>query len=194
MRLILVAHAVVGAAVVAALTHLALWLRPGRPLRWRGVKWLAAAGAILSVGQFVLGNVLYPDYKLDVRVAFFEDPVAVSGEAMLRAESQARARDAWLGEHDTDTEPLVPPARQIPLRADLSSVSRAFDIKEHMASLSLALSLATCLLAFTLDPKQREQRSGVLLLFGFSLLAAVGAWAAGLLGLWTTSFRAVGSL
>jgi hypothetical protein len=76
-RLLLILHAVIGAATVAVSTHLALWsvrLARGQTGRRRGVRWFAAVELGLYVTQFALGNVMYPTYKVRVRAAYFDLP------------------------------------------------------------------------------------------------------------------------
>lgn len=104
-RWLLVAHTAVAAAVVGAATHLVVWLRPfvrGQFERLRGARKLAAISAGLYVVTLILGNLVYPVYKVRVRVEYLERPAAVVAEQQQRAEIAAQARaehDAALG-HD----------------------------------------------------------------------------------------------
>jgi hypothetical protein len=69
-RLLLVAHAVVGAVLVAATTHLVVWAYPylrGQVARHRGVRIFATVALAAYLVQFVLGNLLYPAYVVRVR-------------------------------------------------------------------------------------------------------------------------------
>lgn len=75
-RALLLIHAVLGCALVGALTHNFLWSLPyldGRyeraPAERRFLRW----GARLFGGAFVAGLILYPAYKLEVRVGWLDD-------------------------------------------------------------------------------------------------------------------------
>jgi hypothetical protein len=172
-RAVLVLHGVLGAAVVAASTHLAVWvwkLRRGQRQREAGARWLAAVGAVLYALQFLAGNLLYPVYKVRVRSEYFDSPSAVSEDARAR---RARSLGA--------AAPESPPPR-------LERLARLFDIKEHLVALGLALAVAAAFLV-------RHEREGA---GGLLLCCAVGAagcaWVGGVVGLWVASFRSVGAL
>jgi hypothetical protein len=172
-RWLLVLHGVLGAAVVATTTHLAVWswrLRRGEKRRARGAVWLATVGASLCLVQFVAGNLLYPVYKVRVRAEYFDSPPAVAADAQAR-----RARS--LG----GAAPAAPPPR-------LEATSRLFDVKEHAVALGLALAVAAAFLA-----RHAREGTGDLLLW-CALGSAACAWAGGVIGLWVTSFRSVGGL
>jgi hypothetical protein len=171
-RWLLVLHAVLGAAVVATTTHLAVWswrLRRGEARRARGAVWLAVVAASLYLLQFLAGNLLYPVYKVRVRAEYLDSPPAVAGDAQTRrARSLAPA-------------PAAPPPR-------LEAIARLFDVKEHAVALGLALAVAAAFLA-----RYAREGTGDLLLC-CALGSAGCAWAGGLIGLWVTSFRSVGGL
>ena len=172
-RWLLVLHGVLGAAVVATTTHLAVWswrLRRGEARRAGGVVWLAAVGASLCLLQFLAGNLLYPVYKVRVRGEYFDSPPAVAADAQAR-----RARSL------TPAAPSAPPPR-------LEPIARLFDVKEHVVALGLALAVAAAFLA----RYAREGTGDLLLWCAFG--SAACAWAGGLIGLWVTSFRSVGGL
>lgn len=172
-RLFLILHGVVGAAVVAATTHLVVWswrLLRGQKLRLRGARWLAVAAAILYVAQLALGNLLYPVYKVRVRAEYLDSPSAVADDARTRRAHRMGA-----------AAPEAPP----PL---LDRLARAFDIKEHVTALGLALALAAAFVVRRVD-----EGGGGLLVF-CAVGAAACAWFGGLVGLWVASFRSVGGL
>src|SRR5690606_14489543 len=78
-RLLLVLHAVVGAATVAVATHLVVWMRgwlKGRFARRRAVVRFAWLSLALFAATFLLGNLGYPLYKVKVRSAYLENPMA----------------------------------------------------------------------------------------------------------------------
>ncbi len=172
-RLVLVVHAVVGAAVVAASTHLVVWtwkLRRGQAFRAGGARWLAGVGAALYVLQFLLGNLIYPAYKVRVRGEYFESPSAVSEDMRARRARSLGAR-----------APEAPPPR-------LERLARLFDVKEHLVALGLALAVAAAFLV------RRADEGGSALLLFCAIGAATCAWVAGVVGLWAASFRSVGAL
>jgi hypothetical protein len=79
--LLLIVHGLVAVALLGAITHQlvsALWRRPSRGdtfiHRFAGVsqRTYTAAVAYLYLATVVLGAVLYPDYRLNVRVPFEE--------------------------------------------------------------------------------------------------------------------------
>ncbi|HKA90387.1 MAG TPA: hypothetical protein VKE22_22145 [Haliangiales bacterium] len=175
-RLVLVLHAVVGAAVVASTTHLVVWawkLRRGQARRAGGTRWLALVGAGLYGVQFVLGNLMYPVYKVRVRAEYFESPAAVGEDARAR---RARSLGGVTPPKDGEDEP--PPR--------LERLAHLFDIKEHIVALGLALAVAAAFLV------RGEERRGLLLFCVAG--AAACAWTGGLVGLWVASFRSVGAL
>ncbi len=146
-RFTLILHAVVGMAAVGAATHLAtysigLW-RGKEPWRWH-VRLFGLIVPILFLSQFAIGLLLYPVYRVTVRVPYLD------------------------------------------VKAPL--VSALFDIKEHCAALAVPLLIVASLLARRPAAKD-VRRIG-------ALLAVVGAalvWLVALLGLYVTSYRAVGA-
>jgi hypothetical protein len=175
-RPLLVLHAVLGAATVAVSTHLCVWIRAyprGEFGRHGAARWFATAALILYALQFLLGNGLYPTYKVRVRSQYFDDPAAVLSDAQER---QAAARGgAPVAVHN------------------LSWLGRLFDVKEHWAALGLALASGVCALAWAWDPR-RDGPSATLLFVGLSVGVALCAWVGALVGLYVASYRAVGGL
>jgi hypothetical protein len=204
-RLVLIVHAVLGAAVVATSTHLWLWMRKvrgGQRGRLPAVRWFAAVTLGLYVLQFVAGNVLYPTYKIRVRVEYLDDPVAQAAEAELRQAAHERAEARRVATPAPSRSPAA--ARD----SDLGRVARLFDIKEHVVALGLVLAVAACALAFALvrmrrraipngdgDDGDGEPRIALeRLLHACALGMASCAWFGGIVGLYVSSFRSVGAV
>jgi hypothetical protein len=77
IRLLLIVHAVSAAVLVASSTHHLLWCRgylAGQFGRFKGERRFALIAACASVITFVLGNLLYPTYKVRVRAEYFDAP------------------------------------------------------------------------------------------------------------------------
>jgi hypothetical protein len=75
-RFLLVVHAIVGGLAVATTTHLVVWSYPSlsrRPTRTRGIRTFALWAMVSYIAQLVLGNVLYPAYKVRVRMGYLEE-------------------------------------------------------------------------------------------------------------------------
>jgi hypothetical protein len=184
-RLLLVLHAVLGAATVAVTTHLFLWCRHwarNGVSRRRGVRWFAAVGLGIYAAQFVLGNLVYPAYKIRVRAAYLDNPAAIAAETAARAAANAEVH-ARAG--------LPPPAATEAPRT-LAHVARLFDIKEHWAAVGLPLAIVAALLVFLWDPRAGGTSTTRWLLLGASGGAAACAWLAAVVGLWVSAVRAVG--
>ena len=192
-RFWLIVHGVVGVALVASATHLVIWARAawrGQTTRWRATRRFALITVLLYLAAFVLGNLIYPTYKVRVRVEYFDEPTALRADAEARAEVRTLVEQRRTG----SAEP--------PLRHDapaLTAVSRVFDVKEHWVALGLALAFAACALAWAWDPRRDGGGAGASALAGKALfLFAVGtaacAWTGALVGLYVSSFRSVGAL
>jgi hypothetical protein len=195
-RWLLIVHAILGAASVAVTTHLVVWTRRyprGEFSRVNGVRWFATVGCALYVTQFLLGNVLYPTYKVRVRSEYFDLGSAAAGEAEVRRKAREQVEDRRRADalHDGRSPGEFSPAPQAP--RDLTSVSRLFDIKEHWAALGLPLVCALCALTWAWRPN-RDGPWGGRLIFAFAVAAATCTWISGVIGLWVTSHRAVGEI
>ncbi len=176
VRPLLLLHALGGAVVVGSTTHQLLWSRAYRRgdfRRHKAEKRFVTILAIAYVLNFVVGNLLYPTYKVRVRTEYFDDVRAVVAQAKLRDEQR-------LGDK---VRTVVP--------GTLSSASRVFDIKEHCAALGCAAAVALYVLRRRAHPN--EVPSSAPLYTGLSLFACVAAWTALLIGLYVTSLRAVGA-
>ena len=170
-RILLILHAVLGAATVAASTHLVVWLRGylrGKPQRRRAVRRFAWISLVLFSLTFLVGNLGYPIYKVRVRTGYLENPPAV-------AASMPEADQAELAERYDQT----------------SRIARWFDVKEHWASLGLMLTLA-CLLILRRWEPTGEAAAIAPLVVAMAATAAATAWFAALVGLLTSSYRAIG--
>jgi hypothetical protein len=187
-HLLLVLHGVLGATTVAVTTHLAIWMR--RSLRGPvplvpGVRWFATAALIVYAAQMVLGNLLYPSYKVHVRAEYLELASAQMAEVRLRREAHAEVLQRA-------GQPVAAPADEAddePPR--LTAVARAFDIKEHVVALALPLVAAACALAWAWRPESDGPASGRLL-YAIAIAAALASWLGALVGLIVTSYRSVG--
>ena len=170
-RLLLVLHAILGAATVAASTHLVVWLRgylKGKAQRRRGVRRFAWISLCLFASTFVVGNLGYPIYKVRVRTGYLENPPAVEA-------SMAGAEPAAVQERYNRT----------------ARMARWFDVKEHWVALGLALTVA-CLVILRRWEPTGEAAAVAPLVFGMALTAAATAWFAAIVGLLVSSYRAVG--
>jgi len=187
----LIVHAVVGAALVASATHFVIWARDawsGKAARWRGVRRFATITLALYVAAFALGNLLYPTYKVRVRLEYLDEATALSKDAQARDEVRALIDKRRTG------VAVAPAHNDAPA---LARVARAFDVKEHWVALGLALAAAACALAWAWDPR-RERSSGAAemagkALFCFAVGTATCAWIGALVGLYVSSFRSVGA-
>jgi hypothetical protein len=178
-RPLLICHAVAAAVLVGSTTHHVVWCRHylrGRYGRAKGEQRFAAIAAAAFVTTFVIGNLLYPTYKVRVRAEYFDNAAAIAEEIKLR---QAHHRD--VGASST-VLPAVTPT--------LSPVARLFDIKEHWVVVGCAASVLLWVLSRKLHP--REHPRVLTLYLGLSLVACATAWFGALVGLTTASFRAVG--
>jgi hypothetical protein len=178
-RPLLICHAISAAVLVGATSHHLLWCRHylwGRYGRAKAEQRFATISAIAFVSTFVMGNLLYPTYKVRVRAEYFDHPPAIAQEVLLRAEAHQ-----VVGVKPTPPPPVVP---------SLSSIARLFDIKEHWVALGCAASVALWVLSRKLHPKDQP---GVLPLYlGLSMVQCGTSWIGAIVGLTTASFRAVG--
>lgn len=171
-RLLLVLHAILGAATVAASTHLVVWLRgylKGKPQRRRGVRRFAWISSALFALTFVAGNLGYPTYKVRVRTGYLENPPAVAASMPGRDATEVAER-----------------------YERTSRMARWFDVKEHWVSLGLVLTIACLLILRRWEPSGAEESAIAPLVFAMAATAAATAWLAALVGLLVSSYRAVG--
>jgi hypothetical protein len=168
-RLLLVLHAVIGAATVAVTTHLVVWMRGwvrGKFTRRRAVVRFAWMSLALFGATFVVGNLAYPIYKVNVRSAYLENPIALAAETETREEAAA-------------------------LYDETERIARWFDVKEHWAAMGLMLALACVLILRRWDPTRHGPDLAPMVVAMAGGMAAT-AWLAGIVGLITSSYRAIG--
>lgn len=191
-RLLLVLHTILATAAIAASTHLVVWLvrvLRGNVGKMAAVRRLAVYAAALHLAAFVAGNLMYPTYKVRVKVSYLRDPDAVvaEGEARLRAAHQVELRYGDR-DHALTEGQIVRATRHLPAEADRAQ--RWFDAKEHWIAMGLPLSL---LLAFLLRVwKPDEGRAVTPIVVGLALGACASLWFAGVIGVLTASARAIG--
>lgn len=214
-RLLIVVHGVIGAALVAVSTHLAVWtwrIRKNPHFR-RGALRFAAICAALYALELILGNVLYPTYKIRVRAEFLDNPQAISRDLASRATAGARIAEAAPAIPEAapaapDSAPAAPGAntaraapgantaravppemREATIRRN-RTIARIFDVKEHLVALGLALALACPVLLWAADPSA-ERRTVATTARVLTLLVAAITWFAALVGLTITTIRSV---
>ena len=178
-RPLLVCHAIAAAVLVGATTHHLLWCRHylvGRYNQQKAEKRFATICAAAFVSTFVLGNLLYPTYKVRVRAEYFDNPPAIADEVKLRS-----AQHRVVG---VSTPPLPTTV------ASLSPIARMFDIKEHWVALGCMASVALWVLSRKAHPK--DERRVLVLYVGLSAVQCGSAWFGAVVGLMTASYRAVG--
>lgn len=210
-RILLVVHTVVAAAAVAASTHLVVWLRELprgqiKATRVAGTRKLAAIAAALYVVTVIAGNVIYPVYKVRVRLEYLENPGAMASELALRqaAGDRVRARyEAAVGKPQASSDRAQAAADRAQaadagnddaaaeLAHDGMKIARWFDVKEHWVALGMVLSLAVAVILRAWNPK-RDDRAIALLVFLMATGAAAAAWIGGVIGILVASWRAVG--
>jgi len=207
---LLILHAVLGAALVAASTHLVVWMRGflrGRFERLRAVRKLAAISVTLFGIAFISGNLIYPTYKIRVRGQYLEEGTAVIRDHRNRetARSLFEERNAPPRVQDDERAPAggaaaaapeqssrnAPAEAYLPRRA--VKLARWFEVKEHWVALGLALSVACALLLFACDPRKAGRAVGPTA-FGFALCAASAAWLGAIIGLVVAASRSVAGL
>lgn len=189
-RLLLILHAVLGAATVAVSTHFFLWSR-----RWsrgegyeryaRGARWFAGVGVGIYLAQFALGNLAYPVYRVRVRAEFLESPTALAEDTELRRRAAAATRAR------AEVAPAEPAHRSSHRDLRGEWIARLFDVKEHWAALGLPLILVAAWIVMRWDPKRDPSRATRWLLLGATGGTAAAAWLAALIGLYVSAVRAI---
>lgn len=194
-RLLLLIHTVLAVGAVAASTHLVLWLRKvrkGQHGKLAAARRFALYAALLHLGAFVAGNLMYPTYKVRVKVAYLQNPPAVLEDAEART-----MRDVEAERRFHDPEARAPSDGQL-ARAHggrpgtAEKLSRWFDSKEHWVAMGLPVALA---LAFLLPAWRPEPGQGAevgTIVFLLALGACFTLWFGAVVGVLVTSFRAVG--
>jgi len=186
-RALLLLHTALAVAAVAASTHLVLWLRKvrrGRVGLLRSTRRFAWIAASLHLAAFAAGNLMYPVYKVRVKVSYLQRPEAVVGEASARAELAAETAHRYGGGDVTAFAEAAP--------NDADRIARWFDAKEHWIAmgLPLALALAFLLPAWKPEPGEGAEIGGFLQLLAIAACATL--WFGAIVGVVTASWRAVG--
>jgi hypothetical protein len=184
-RWMLVAHAAIGVAAVGAATHLVIWLRRyvrGQFGLARAVRKFAAIALALHALAFVAGNVLYPSYKVGVRVAYLDNEAALVAQHARDTEELDRIASR-LGvaarEHESIDQRVTRAAR----------AARWFDIKEHWVALGLIASACLWLVLRVWHPRDGGALSPVVV--GLAWVIAATVWLGAILGVMTSAWRAV---
>ena len=185
-RLLLVLHTVLAVAAVAAATHLLIWLRRsikrGDGARFASTKRFASYALALHFAAFVVGNLMYPTYKMRVRVAYLENPVAISSDMSRRAADRARIEDGapsdGTGADAADSQALAG-----------ARMARWFDVKEHLLAFGLGALLAVWLITRRWQP-QYDDGIGIVVVSLVGFAAATG-WIGAIIGVLTAAWRAI---
>lgn len=185
-RWILVLHTLLGVAAVGAATHLVVWLRKylrGQSGRRRAVLRFAWLVLALQVGAFVAGIVMYPTYKVEVRVAYLENAPAITA-----AEQAKRREIAKLAAREGAEAPEPTATVEIVRRA--AKAARWFDVKEHWIALGILVSGALLVILSRWDPRRE---GGVIapIVMSLAVIAAGTVWLGAVIGVLTASWRAV---
>ncbi len=193
-RWLLVLHAVLGAAAVAAATHWVIWLWPlwrGKAPRRAAVGRFAAIAMALYALAMVAGLVLYPTYKARVKLEYLSRPSSVIDDHAARRLATEELTDRALGAPPRPVD--VDRARRLvgdaPTQA--GKIARWFDTKEHWAAVGLLLGVALLAIGRAWRPGQDEPVADgpvVLMLVGAIAVAAI-TWYAAIVGLLTTATR-----
>lgn len=190
-RWLLVLHAVLAFAAVAALTHWCVYLWPwirGRYVRTRAVKRFGVIAMALYLVTAVGGLVLYPTYKARVKLEYLANARAVLDDHAERARA---AEEITARAEQRPARVLDPGAvlRETGHEADRAErVARWFDVKEHWVAVGAILGLAALAMLLWWDPK-RDGRGPLM----FVALGAFGTtavvWLAAIVGLVTAATR-----
>ena len=185
-RWLLVLHTALGVAAVGAATHLALWMRRyvrGDHGRGRAVRRFAWLSLSLHAAAFVAGNLMYPTYRVEVRTAYLENAAAISADRAARQRELER-----IAAREGAPAPEVAPASELVGRA--ARAARWFDVKEHWVALGLLASLGLVLLLAFWDPRTGAPAIAPAAL-GLAIVIAGTVWCAAIIGVITSSWRAV---
>lgn len=186
-------HTILAVSAVAASTHLVVWLvrvLRGNAGRLAAVRRFAIYAAVLHLGAFVAGNLMYPTYKVRVKVQYLQDPQEVidEGQDRLRAARTAERRH-------TDRSPPPPTEGELArattdLPEGAEKIARWFDAKEHWVAMGLALSIGLAFLLRLWTPKDGGAVTPIVMTF--ALGACFTLWFGAIVGVLTASWRAVG--
>lgn len=190
-RWLLIAHAVLAVALVAAATHWLVWLwrtLRGQPGRIRAVRKFAVITMVLYAVTMLAGLVVYPTYKARVKLEYLVYPAVVGADARTRVETAEDLGARIVGRPARELAPgeLATIERDASRRA--VKIARWFDVKEHWVAVGAVLGLAAMAILFAWDPRKDGRGPG-----GFTLAAVGGTaaitWLAGIIGLVVTATR-----
>ncbi|MEZ4363084.1 MAG: hypothetical protein R3B48_23085 [Kofleriaceae bacterium] len=183
-RWLLVLHTALAVAAVGAATHLALWMRGyfrGQLGRHRAIRRFALLSLGLHAAAFLVGNAMYPAYRVAVRSEYLEEPTAIAADTEARVKIRAEHRGAEPVDVAELTRQRVRGAAQ---------VARWFDVKEHWLALGLFASLALTWLLFRWDPR-RDGLELAPIALALASSVALSLWTAAIIGVITSAWRAV---
>ncbi len=193
-RFLLIVHLISAFAVIGLTTHCAIWLRRyvrgAHGLR-RATAKFAVWAAVAYAAAFVIGNIVYPTYKVRVRLEYLDDSLHVT-----RARELALARRQVVAARLAPASPdAQPPPGGIVVAADrgaqAAAISRLFDTKEHWVVMGLFLSIAC---AWMLRRWRIDEPGGAVMapfVLWFAYGAAATAWYGGIVGALVSIWRAV---
>lgn len=185
-RWLLVLHTVLGVAAVGAATHLVLWLRRyvrGAYGRRRAVIRFAWIVLATQIGAFIAGNVMYPTYKVEVRVAYLENAPALAADEEARQTELGKLVARERGEPRE-----APVTRELVRRA--ASAARWFDIKEHWVALGM-ITTAVLLLVLARWRPGDDGMAIAPIVMTLAWISAGTIWLGAIVGLLTAAWRAV---
>jgi hypothetical protein len=190
-RWLLVVHAIVAAAAVAATTHWCVWLWPfirGTYKRVPATRRFGIIAMSLYLAAAVGGMLIYPTYKARVKLEFLASSRAVLDDASLRihAAEEVRARAAGVPPQALDPAAVLSASRDAPEHAE--KIARWFDVKEHWVALGLLLGLGTMAALLAWDPR-RDGRGPLPFVVLGALSTCAVTWLAAIIGLMTTATR-----
>ncbi len=204
-RELLVLHVLLAAALVAVSTHLVIWLRDyprGKFTRLRAVRRFSVISAVLFVLTFLIGNVIYPTYKVRVRAQYLDSPSALVRDYQLRERERIRVKDrydtlkatgddAGLPKRPGDPKLSGKQLNEMPMRA--AKLARWFDVKEHWVAMGMIMAIGCMVILLWWDPK-RHGGAIAKVVFGLAVCAAGSAWLGALVGIVLSSYRSIGGL
>jgi hypothetical protein len=140
---------------------------------------------------FVVGNVVYPVYKVRVKVEYLQNPSALAQDTAVRLEQRAATEARYRGTAiETPSEATIAARSQrLPRRAE--KAARWFDTKEHWAAMGLPLALGCMVLLLVWDPR-RDGGAPAVFVFLLAVGTAATLWFAAIVGVITSSWRAIG--
>jgi len=193
-RWLLVLHTALAVAAVAAATHLVVWMRPflrGTFVRRVAVRRFGIIAAALYLATFTVGNLVYPTYKVRVKVEYLQNPAAVADEAGARIRQREIVAARYRGEEPALPSDAAIDAATAGLPRATDKMARWFDAKEHWVAMGLVLSLGCMVLLVAWDPR-RDGGAPAPYAFLLALSAAAALWTGAIIGVVTASWRAIG--